>query len=165
MTVGLRKITMSRWVDRPNDFPRGEVTADSVTDLKTYQNSLSVFVVPPDDPAALIRVASAMTCDKTSLEPFEYCLFPIEGVLELGLRIRSVPGKTSDNVVNSWHRDIIDLTGAGLVSFAVFLSGIPASRMLKSDVAKELVVGWAQDRYSRRPKCERDLQKFGFPTS
>ena len=68
MTVGLRKITMSRWVDRPNDFPRGEVTADSVTDLKTYQNSLSVFVVPPDDPAALIRVTSAKPKSCASFE-------------------------------------------------------------------------------------------------
>ena len=165
MTVGLRKIKMSRWLDRPSDFPAGTVTADAVTDLRTTQNALSVFIVRSDDTAALRRIASAVTADATSLEHFEYFLFPLEGLASLGLEMSSAPGTTSDDVVNSWHRDIIALTGESLVLFASFLGGNEAGRLLKRDVAKELVVSLNEGRYTRSPKCQKDLDRLWYSST
>ena len=163
MQVGLRKIKMSRWVDRPSDLSPGDATADSVTNLQTSKNTLSVFFLPSDDATMLRRVATAMAFDSDSLEHFEYYLFPIDEFASLGLKTVAVAGTTSDGVVNEWHRDIVALTGTNLVSIAHFLGERTAARLLKLDIAKEAIVGWNERRYSRPPKCLKDLNKLGFP--
>lgn len=95
-----------------NDSP-----ADAVSDLRTKENRISVYVVA-DDKSNLNRILSAIVIGGQSVDHTAYIVFDSRIVSDAGIEIEEVPGKTSDKTVNPLHRDLV-LTGKKMVALAV----------------------------------------------
>ena len=162
MGVTIRMITQSRWLDTPPWLPAGGVPADSITDLKTSGNVLSLFVLPSDDDTALLRLAAAMVAKRDRLGHFEYFEFLESELLRLTLKVVQSRGDTCDDVVNTWHVNLVELDGNRLLALTGFLRSLKAGRLFKPEVAAEIAVGVKQGRFSREPKCIDEMRKNGL---
>lgn len=115
----MRKIKKSRWADA-DDLPwlgPGDIQADAIVDLKTSSNSLSVFAV--DDSAASVDdVVAALGASSDHLSVIDFALFGEEIAESLDIRMIPCPGDLVDAEVNSWHRDLRELSGRKLLALA-----------------------------------------------
>lgn len=144
MPFALRAIRKSRWYPEATEewLPEGEPPADSLDDLRTKSNQLSIWLIE-DDHSNLHRVAAAMASRRDRPDVFEYRLVPLGAVRRLRLRMDQRPGDTADAEANErWHWDVSELTAARLVSVArcLWRHGAPG-RILKADVEQLLLHG------------------------
>jgi hypothetical protein len=95
----------------------GDVPADALGDLSTSQNTLSVWEVAPDR-SNLERVVRAVAIGKNKVDSAGWVLFDAELLPALNIGVKAVPGETTDEGANSWHRDLVDLSGLKLVALA-----------------------------------------------
>jgi hypothetical protein len=116
MPLAMRRVKRPRWYSQAvlPWLERGEVPADPFTDLRTSDNSLSIYVIE-DDKSNLDQVVTAMsaTCDRP--QNFDYLLFDIEILSQVNIEVRESKGKTPDNEVNGWHRDLVEISGNRLL--------------------------------------------------
>jgi len=97
----------------------GDICADGLIDLNVKDNRLSVWEVAEDN-ANLERVLTALAANCTYTSKIDYILFDSGVPLKLGLAIKSTPGGTPDSKANeTWHRDLIELSGKKLLAFAL----------------------------------------------
>ena len=104
MPLVLRGITQARWyrdMARPW-LERGEIPTDPLTDLRTSDNTLSVFLVE-DDLSDLGRVVTALAANRSNLKHFDYLLFDREVLSTTSIEAFPVAGTTADDDVNSRH--------------------------------------------------------------
>ncbi|MEK6322902.1 MAG: hypothetical protein AABN33_14595 [Acidobacteriota bacterium] len=116
----LRKIRKARWYkhDRVPWLIEGDLQADALDDLRTTGNKLSIYLIDDDD-TTLERVASALVTANTEyISDFEYALIGYEVFQELDIKSEDSEGETPDGLVNSWHRDLLELTAVKIVALA-----------------------------------------------
>ncbi len=116
----MRGIKKTRW--RPDAeqpwLPKNEPGADSLADLQTKDNELSVWWVD-DDQSNLERVITALASTKDTLSLVDYRLVPIARVRQSRFEIVQTPGKSHDEEANvRWHRDIQFLSAERLLSLS-----------------------------------------------
>jgi len=114
------KIRKNRWVLPENAawISPGDIHADPLSDLKTTQGSLSVWIVE-EDQSNLHRVAVALAANCEHLSSIDYILFDGSIVDDLSLKLVRTLGKTPDSEANAtWHRDLVELSASKLADLA-----------------------------------------------
>jgi len=121
-----------------NDSP-----ADVLSDLRTKENRISVYVLAQDK-SNLERVVRAIAAGKDRIEHTAYIVFDSQIVSDAGIEIVEVPGETGDTEVNSLHRDLV-LTGRKLVELAVGIlrDGEQVQRILREEMVQLVEQGIA----------------------
>ena len=90
--------------------------ADPLGDLRTSHNKLSVFEV--EDRSNVDRILAALAAGGMKLSSKGFVLFDSELLAEIGIEIEASLGQTDDEKINSWHKDLINLSGHKLVKLA-----------------------------------------------
>lgn len=139
----LRKIRKNRWYTEDLSWLNsGELQADCLSDMVTKDNKLSVYRIT-DDKSNLKRVAAALVATCTNISNFDYVLFNEELLQTIGIKSEETKGDTSDESVNSWHIDLIEISLAKLVNLANTASKYgERDRILEKDIKKILAEGF-----------------------
>lgn len=118
MRVLLNKKLKWFWEEPIPWLKPGEIPADPLGQLETKDNELSVFEIN-DDRNRIERVAAALAIGRRSdIDIVEYILFEQSILDSVGIKLRDDEGGTLDEEVNSWHRNMIELSADKLVAFA-----------------------------------------------
>lgn len=171
MPFVLRKIRQSRWFRHEEHtwLEEDEVQADTLLDLRTEDNALSVWLVE-DDRSNLDRVVAALAsaCDK--LQNLDYILFESTILPEIGINIEKSDGITPDEEANhSWHRNLIELSAQDLTTLASELvRTIHPQRLYKRDLVRPLWESVSSGYINMtvlydKPSFHSELQKAGYP--
>lgn len=113
MPLLFRKTGSNRKWDSDSWTSDADPPADAVTDLKTTDNRLSVFVTDGSE-ASLRYIIAAMAANANHIDDVQYCLLDESCVREIGLEILENPGKTKCQSVDSLHRDLVNLRSSSL---------------------------------------------------
>ena len=115
----LRQVRAWKWLeDDPSWLAGGNAPAECLMDLRSPDNRLSVFVVPPGEDPSQVAVALA-GCGKQKFDESGYVVFDSDILNELAIAIdASEKGATPDDKVNTWHRDLIELSATKLAELA-----------------------------------------------
>src|SRR5687768_8214903 len=104
----MRVVRRNRWYPEGLQawLRKGEPPADSLLDLQTEDNQLSVWLID-DGRSDVERIAVAIAATRQSLSPFDYRLVRLHAVTRLRLRLAQTPGNSADQEANHlWHRDL-----------------------------------------------------------
>ncbi len=137
MTFLLRKIRKNRWykTDEMVWLSDGELPADSLSDLGTQSNELSVYHISINE-SNLDRVIAALAANSGFLSNFDFAIFGDEIVSEIGIKIKKSPGDSPDDQVNNWHSDLLELSAQKVLSLA---SQIQARARIKRITHKQVL--------------------------
>ena len=141
MPLILRKIRKSKWYksDAVPWLEEGKLQADALVDLATKGNRLSVYLVD-DDYKNLEQIVTALAAACDYISDFEFALFNEEVLHETSIKIEDTVGDTPDPVVNTWHRDLSELTANKIMALATVISTQAVRRRLLSKRVLELLV-------------------------
>jgi hypothetical protein len=140
----LRAVRKNRWYQDKSLtwLAAGEIQADSLGDLITRGNTLSVWQIE-DDESNLEQVMVALTANRDNVANLDYALFDVDLISAIDIKIEPNAGDSLYETANSWHRDLTELTVAKLVKLAeaIFLKAkivrVPEKKVL--DLIKESV--------------------------
>jgi hypothetical protein len=104
-----------RWFS-PSWLPAGEVPADAAKDFNSKDNELSVYTVLTEEDG--LRAAIAIAAKRHQERAFGYALFDVAETEALGVMTALSTGESADPEVNTWHRDLKNLTFAKLSQIA-----------------------------------------------
>jgi len=115
----LREIRRAKWYKNAGVKWLGddELQADALGDIRTSDNSLSVWEIA-DDRTNLDAIIAAIAAGRDTAANFDFALFTATAVLETNIKIIEEPGKTFDEGVNGFHRELTELTTAKLLALA-----------------------------------------------
>ncbi len=119
----LRTVRRSRWYGLPDIpwLPDGEAQADALKDLRTEDNTLSLWHVE-DNERNLARVLIAATAGRSDIANIDYLLFDSEVLHACSLEAKHTHGDSLDNEANNlWHLDIENLTASAVARLAALL--------------------------------------------
>jgi len=136
----LRKIRKAKWY-RSEAVPwlaKEDLQADALVDLATKGNRLSVFVVE-DDQSNLERIIAGIAANCDFISDFDYALFAQEALDEVKINAEDTSGETPDRVVNSWHRDLVELSAANIFALAKVIATKAERKRVLSKRVLELV--------------------------
>ncbi|MBI3909964.1 MAG: hypothetical protein HY320_03410 [Armatimonadetes bacterium] len=140
----LRAIRKNRWYldERPDWLPPEEAHADTLADLNTAENALSVWHID-DDQANLRRVAAALAGTRQAISNLDYLLVDTRVIRDLGIEIEPNLGFSADPEANAnWHRDLVKLSATQLAKLAtVALKHGERARIPQKDVRTLLAEG------------------------
>jgi hypothetical protein len=161
MPLLARGIQRRRW-DRQSLHPwleRAEIPADPLTDFRTQDNQLSMFIVE-DNQSNLAQVITALAATRGRPDKYDYLLFEEQVLSTVNVTVHRTRGDTPDNAVNSWHLDLVDLSGSKLLALVTeilhgqFVTGRWQEHMVKDSLQKGLEAGRLDP--SRMPRSLRD---------
>lgn len=124
MPLLLRKIRKSKWYSL-SWLPEGDLQADSLVDLSTKNNELSVWFIEGNK-SNLERIITALAGHRDHLSNFDYALFDLKFIEEKSIKIRKSKGISVDDEVNErWHLDLYELSALKVLSLAqhIFIEG------------------------------------------
>lgn len=102
-------------------IPKGDVSADALSDLRTTGNTLSVWQID-EDRTNLERVVAALAAGRMKLDKLDYALLDRTILDSLGVSLVNESGCSCDADANAlWHQDIIGLSGSKLLELAFTL--------------------------------------------
>ena len=121
------------WLEKP-EFP-----ADALKDLRTDNNSLSVFEV--ENEADARAAAIAIAAGRQDFGDCEWFLFDDSVLDALNIPIEKSEGTTPNTRINELHRNISHLTGRKLAALVEAISPDPETFgfVLKKDVESTIV--------------------------
>jgi hypothetical protein len=116
MPLLLRTVRQNRWLkDAAEPFlALDDVPADSLGDLLSQQNLLSVWEVEPDR-SNLERIVRAVAIGRNEIAHMGYVVFDSGLLAEAGIEILPNRGESLDEEANAWHRDLV-VSGNKLVA-------------------------------------------------
>jgi hypothetical protein len=132
----LRKINKAKWYKHPGVewLPDGEIQADALVDIRTTDNSLSVWQID-NNSNNLERVISALASTLDGLRQIEFVLLEIDLLEKHGFQIIQTTGNTPDIDVNDlWHKDITKLSVFKLYELAHIINSKESARFTRSEV-------------------------------
>lgn len=120
-------------------IPDGDVQADALSDLRTKENALSVWLID-DDRVNLNRILAALAATRDALVKLDYALISQHDLGSLRIEIVSNKGVSCDAEANArWHRDVRGLSGRKLVEFAATVrANAELVRVQKGDVGAHI---------------------------
>jgi hypothetical protein len=153
-------IRPDRWFIYPEVYwlAPGEVQADALRDLRTIDNTLSVFEV--DDPANVERIAIAVAAGRMKPDVMGYAVFDGSVLSARGLQLQRIPGKTADSVVNALHYDIQYLTGGQLNQLAGLMAQGKVDQILPKRVKQLIQEGLAAGHLDREEVNQKLLSQL-----
>ncbi|MCK4296647.1 MAG: hypothetical protein KAX28_08360 [Candidatus Marinimicrobia bacterium] len=117
MPLLLRKIRKSKWYLLPW-LSKGDLQADSIVDLSTKNNELSVWFIK-DDKSNLERIITALAARCDYLSNFDYALFNPKILEEKNIKKRRSKGSSADDEANElWHLNLYELSALKILSLA-----------------------------------------------
>ncbi len=132
----MRKIRKAKWYNTYLPWlQKGELQADSLGDLKTENNSLSIWRIE-DDKSNLDQVLTAMATTCAVASNLDYAIFTEQTISSLNLKIINSEGNSHDSKANAiWHRDLIELSAGSLLELAkVIFENAEKMRLQKRQV-------------------------------
>jgi hypothetical protein len=161
----LRQIRRSKWYKHPDVqwLEEGELQADALGDLETTHNELSVWHIQ-DDKSNLGRVVAALAIGNGSrnLANVDYALVDLQTVLDLDIQLVTTQGETLDAEVNSWHRDLVEMTASKLMGLASAIQTNGEKERLSPKKVASLVNSSVEEGYIDRSKLSASvLKKLG----
>ena len=118
----LRKVRKARWA-RPSwtsDCPEPHWQGDSLNDLSTTKNSLSVYQVDSDE--MLCHVIAGLAASSDNLSNFDYAIIEGELLEAMNLCVTPTDGTTPHIEANRLHHNIVDLTADGILNLVHSIS-------------------------------------------
>ena len=119
----VRKVDIRKWLpDRDISLDwldTDDVEADAVSDLRTRDNTLSIFEIENETMAK--RAIATVSAGSTSHNYIGYIMFDDDFLNRLTIEIDDEKGHTNDTEVDLWHRNIINLSGKKLVQLGIAL--------------------------------------------
>jgi hypothetical protein len=115
-----RKIEKNRWYTRDDGLhwlESEDIQADALLDLLDKDNALSVWVIQ-DDSQSLNRLLAAFGAKRDHLANLDFAIFDEAALSECGITIVTTKGTTPDELVNDWHRNLVELTAAKVQALA-----------------------------------------------
>jgi len=154
------------WKDSPDETPwleDGDIPADRISDLRTEENQLSIWMLK-EDKSELSRCLSAFAANRMRLTKLDYMIFNVDLLSELNLDYIESKSNLRDKEINILHRDIINLSAKKLFSLAqVLTSKCELGRKEKQDVASLLIEsidkGWIR-KESLQPSLLLEVEKI-----
>lgn len=124
MVQYLRMVTNRRYWEMPGIeetwLPEGQLPADAVTQLRTTENSMSVYEI--EDEEQLERVAAALAKNRgESKARLDYALIDPAFFEQNGVELVRSNGETKDELVNQWHLDAVHLDSIKALALAEYL--------------------------------------------
>ena len=165
MPLLLRLVTRNLWLKEPIRpwLEKGEIPADTLTNLRTKDNGLSVFVVMADR-SNLEQIITAQVASRTKVDKYECLLFDQQILSTASIDTEQTPGKTIDSVVNSWHLDLVGISGSQLLTLVtqILRSNYETDRRHEWQI-RDLLKQAVHDGRVRRDDMPSKLQKDVFP--
>jgi hypothetical protein len=117
MPLLLRNVRENRWYKARAAawLEKGDIPADPLGDLATTDNCLSVWEVA-DDRSNVERIMRALAVNRQKIDNMGYVLFDSDLLTTAGIDTLEENGATPDEEANSWHRDLVDLSGNKLIA-------------------------------------------------
>ena len=116
MTQILRLVKQARWdiCEGHEWLPQGDIPAAPLADFtNTTQYCLSVWLVESEE--LVSRVVGALAASRGKADVLDYVLFPQDYLKAAELELYEVPGKTPDDDVNRYHRDLTHVSADKVV--------------------------------------------------
>ena len=159
MAQFLRVIRQARWLSQ-DWLPSGELPGDTLLDVQTRDNALSVYQV--DDAVDKDRVALALAANRDHVNVIDYLIFDDAGFPSMRITSERRPGDTPDEQVNELHYELENLTVSKLAQLTRILSDyepvrIPLPRV-RSRLREAVTVG-SLDRTRLKLSLLRDLNE------
>jgi ribosome recycling factor len=138
----LRTIRKSKWYNHEGTswLAEGELQADALDDLKTINNSLSVWLVD-DNRENLEQVVIAFAANRSDLAQVDYVLFDKKILSDLNIKFEKSPGDTPNEEVNlNWHMDLVELTASKRFELAMtIMAKAEKARVSKKTIERQIL--------------------------
>ena len=122
MSLLVRKIRKSRWYRNHDWLTEVDIQADSLGDLSTKYNKLSVWFIE-ESKSNLEHIIAALAANCDTLSNFDYALFSDDILARESIKVEKSQGSSKDSDANDrWHRDICELSATKLLSIAQHIS-------------------------------------------
>lgn len=163
MPLVLRKISKSRWyIDKPW-LQLHDLKADATKDLAATDGKLSIYLVEETNSSTLDRVIAALGANVDRPDKFDFALIDLQLLMELGFETKDTPGVTPDNEVNSWHREMVNLSITKIMRLAFLIRDqAKRDRISQPEVVELVKNGIAAGHLDRNRMKENFLQKIGI---
>ena len=161
MPLILRKIRKSKWY-KSEVVPwleEGDLQADTLVDLATKGNRLSVYLVD-DDCKNLEQIVTALAAACDYISDFEFALFAEEALHKISIKVEETAGDTADGIVNTWHRDLSELTANKITALAAVISTQAVRRRLLSRRVLELLADAVASRQIDKAKVRLNSESL-----
>ncbi len=135
MAYLLRKIRKIRWTQEIDWLLDEDLQSDSLGDLGTSSNELSVYHVY-ENRDNLSRVIAALAVNSKEYSNFDYALFDENIITQLRINIKKSKGESADEQVNQWHSDLHELTAFKLLELA---KAIKKNAIIERKMPKEVL--------------------------
>jgi hypothetical protein len=107
----IRLLEQKAWLDNLTDQP-DLLQADALKNFKTQSNKLSIFkIVEEGDGDNVLRILVAYAATRDNVDKVDYAIFEERVLQDLEIQKVVSIGATADDLVNSLHMDLVDLTG------------------------------------------------------
>jgi len=124
-------------------LPIGELQGDSLRDLETTDNTLSVYEVNNEHDKE--RVAVALAAHRKFVSVFDYAVFDDTNFASLGIIAEPHEGNTPDAAVNQLHYHLRNLTLGRLTGLARVVSEVEhiriAPNVVKARISEAIAAG------------------------
>lgn len=117
MAYFLRPLKQGRWLAEHEWLSGGDVAADSLLDLLTAENRLSVWEID-DECTNLNDVIAAIASTRHNIVNFDYVLIPGSVLERLKIEVESTIGTTGAAGINGCHRDLVKISARVLAALA-----------------------------------------------
>ncbi len=147
MTFAIRVIRKGRWnfdgrISAIPDYP-----ADPLADLETSGNALSIYCVSTE--VEIERLAAGIAATRDNIDNVDYAAVDLSALNLVGLRTEQVAGKTPDEIVNSWHQDIVGLTIGSILDLAGIIYRVEKKRINEKRIG-QLLIGSAANGHIKK---------------
>ena len=110
MPYFLRAINRENWPEPEENATVYDLDADALNDLKTQENTMSVWYAETEDDLHTAIVAYLASMDKwVELEAVEFIAINTKDIDEVGIKYNAVPNFTYISDYKELHRDLVGL--------------------------------------------------------
>lgn len=123
MALVFREVNNIMWWDfmrtsAESWLAQNELRGDALKSLASKDNTLSVYLLSNEDGESLERVITAFAAQRPKLSTVDFALLEASHLETNGFVLETLEGNTPDPVVNTWHRDLVRLSGARILQLA-----------------------------------------------
>jgi hypothetical protein len=158
MPLLLRNVRENRWhkSEAAPWLDRDDVPADPLGDVATSQNCLSVWAVA-EDRSNVERIVRALSVSRDKIADMGFVLFDSSLLETAGITHKVKEGQTPDEEANTWHLDLVELSGNKLVHLTKLILQHGESGTVLKKRLQELV----EEGLQRHQLPERVRSKLG----
>lgn len=147
MAFLVRAISKPKWV-RPDWLPLGDAPGDALSDLRTTNNALSVWMLD-DGRLNLPRILEALASNRERLDKLDYTIIDEQAVRSIPVTIEEADGDTPHATANTIHRDLTELSAFKLTLLASEMVPLERFRLTQRQVTNLLLTALQEGRLDR----------------